>query len=71
MREALLMLGMVALLMLAAALLLWQWAAGRQARNRAALHVERQLLTRIARPEPGRASVGCTGPHWMSVGSAP
>ena len=52
MREAMLMVAMIALLMLAAALFLWQWAAQRQARICAALHVARQLQTRVATPEP-------------------
>ena len=57
------MLGMVVLLLLAAALFLWQWAAARQARARSGRHVERQLQTRAVAQEPDDARDGAAAPR--------
>lgn len=45
------MLGAVALLLAAAGLMLWQWAAARQARRIAAKHLEQQMKERIVREQ--------------------
>lgn len=52
MSEALLVLASIALLLAAAGLLLWQWAAGRQARRAAGRHLERQIRAEAGREEP-------------------
>ena len=52
MSEALLVLASIALLLAAAGLLLWQWAAGRQVRQAAGRHLERQIRADAGRAEP-------------------
>jgi tight adherence protein B len=50
--EPVLVIASIALLLAAAGLVLWQWAAGRQARQAAGRHLERQIRSDAGREEP-------------------
>lgn len=72
MPDAFFVVASLALLLVAAALLLWQWAARRQSRDAASQHLAQQMAERLTREDPAfdlrrSAPASVTVDPWMNV----